>query len=155
METQPVQFIDGKDTIGTPGGTTTNDMFSDIVLPADFDGVNNNFGELKKYSCDPNPPKDCHDRNPCDDRNDRCDRDYDRCDRDDRNDRCDDRGRDTDSRYDRNDRDDCRDDRNDRNDRNYCDDKRDNDRNDRNDCNDKRGYDRKDGGRGRSSGGRC
>ncbi len=45
-ETQPSNFIDGKDTIGTPGGTTSNDMFSNIKLAAGFNGVNNNFGEL-------------------------------------------------------------------------------------------------------------
>jgi hypothetical protein len=45
-ETQPINFIDGKDTIGTPGGTTSNDMFSNINLPAGFCGMNNNFGEL-------------------------------------------------------------------------------------------------------------
>jgi len=45
-ESQPINFIDGKDTIGTPGGTTTNDMFSNIVLPGGFNGVQNNFGEL-------------------------------------------------------------------------------------------------------------
>ena len=45
-ELQPINFVDGKDTIGTPGGTTSNDMFSNINLPAGFDGVNNNFGEL-------------------------------------------------------------------------------------------------------------
>ncbi|MSU79263.1 MAG: choice-of-anchor E domain-containing protein [Gemmataceae bacterium] len=46
-EIQPVGFDDGKDTIGTPGGTVANDNFSDIDLPAEFDGVNNNFGEIK------------------------------------------------------------------------------------------------------------
>ncbi len=51
-ETQPAAYLDGKDTIGTPGGTTTNDMFSNIVLPAGFDGVQNNFGEVL-----PPPPK--------------------------------------------------------------------------------------------------
>jgi len=44
-ETQPAAFLDGKDTIGTPGGTTSNDMFSNIALPEGFDGMNNNFGE--------------------------------------------------------------------------------------------------------------
>ena len=44
-ESQPINFIDGKDTIGSPGGTTSNDMFSNINLVADFNGVNNNFGE--------------------------------------------------------------------------------------------------------------
>lgn len=46
VETQPSAFFDGKDTVGTPGGTTTNDRFSNVVLPAGFDGVDNNFGEL-------------------------------------------------------------------------------------------------------------
>ena len=45
-ETQPLTFVDGKDTIGTPGGTTTNDTFSNIVLNCDVKGANNNFGEL-------------------------------------------------------------------------------------------------------------
>jgi hypothetical protein len=45
-ETQPAGWIDGRDTIGTPGGTTLNDIFTNIRLPADFNGVNNDFGEL-------------------------------------------------------------------------------------------------------------
>jgi hypothetical protein len=45
-ETQPAGWIDGKDTIGTPGGTTLNDSFANIRLK-DTDGVNNNFGELQ------------------------------------------------------------------------------------------------------------
>lgn len=45
-ETQPATYLDGKDTIGTPGGSTANDQFSDIVLPANYNGVNNNFGEI-------------------------------------------------------------------------------------------------------------
>ncbi|MGQ0627459.1 MAG: SdrD B-like domain-containing protein [Phycisphaerales bacterium] len=45
-ETQPAGFLDGIDTIGTPGGSTANDQFSNIVLPAGFDGVLNNFGEI-------------------------------------------------------------------------------------------------------------
>ena len=44
-EVQPAAFVDGIDTIGTPGGTVGNDVFSNIVLPAGYDGVNNNFGE--------------------------------------------------------------------------------------------------------------
>ena len=46
-ETQPAAYLDGKDTIGTPGGTTSNDQFSNIALPAGFNGVNNNFGEIR------------------------------------------------------------------------------------------------------------
>ncbi len=44
-ETQPDGYIDGKDAIGTPGGTASNDQFTNIQLPAGFDGVENNFGE--------------------------------------------------------------------------------------------------------------
>ncbi len=53
-ETQPAGYTDGKDTIGTPGGTTTNDNFSDIALPEAFDGVDNDFGEIR--STPPTPP---------------------------------------------------------------------------------------------------
>lgn len=45
-EVQPPGFLDGKDTIGTPGGSTGNDVFSLINLGANVNGVNNNFGEL-------------------------------------------------------------------------------------------------------------
>lgn len=47
-ETQPDSFDDGKDTIGTPGGSTANDVFSDIVLASGVAGQDNNFGELIK-----------------------------------------------------------------------------------------------------------
>ncbi|MEX0714705.1 MAG: DUF4214 domain-containing protein, partial [Pirellulales bacterium] len=49
-ETQPAGFLDGIDTIGTPGGTTADDVFAAVLLPAGFDGVNNNFGELPPAS---------------------------------------------------------------------------------------------------------
>ncbi len=39
-------MLDGKDTIGTPGGTSGNDLFSNIVLAEGTDGVANNFAEL-------------------------------------------------------------------------------------------------------------
>ncbi len=45
-ESQPTGYLDGKDTVGTPGGTTGNDVFSNIVLSAGVSGTNNNFGEL-------------------------------------------------------------------------------------------------------------
>ncbi|HMS59413.1 MAG TPA: choice-of-anchor E domain-containing protein [Tepidiformaceae bacterium] len=45
-ENQPAPYLDGKDTIGTPGGSTGNDRFFNIQLPAGFFGVNNNFGEI-------------------------------------------------------------------------------------------------------------
>ncbi len=44
-ETQPVGYMDGKDTIGSQGGTMANDVFSSIVLKSGTAGVNNNFGE--------------------------------------------------------------------------------------------------------------
>ena len=46
-ETQPAGYLDGKDTIGTPGGTAGNDQFANIVLGPGVDGINNNFGEIK------------------------------------------------------------------------------------------------------------
>ena len=51
-ETQPVDYDDGKDTIGTPGGNTDiNDVFYAVVLGSAVDGEYNNFGELE-----PPPP---------------------------------------------------------------------------------------------------
>ena len=45
-ETQPAAYIDGKDAIGSQGGTTGNDVLSNIVLAAGVNGVQNNFGEI-------------------------------------------------------------------------------------------------------------
>lgn len=45
-ENHPTNFLDGKDTIGSLGGTTINDRHSNIPLPQGMDGVNYNFGEL-------------------------------------------------------------------------------------------------------------
>ena len=45
-ETQPSGYLDGKDTIGTPGGATTNDRFSGVVLNEGVIGTENNFGEI-------------------------------------------------------------------------------------------------------------
>src|SRR5262249_45582802 len=45
-ETQPANYLDGKDTIGSQGGIAGNDVFSSIVLADGVAGVNNNFGEL-------------------------------------------------------------------------------------------------------------
>ncbi|MEX2120447.1 MAG: DUF4214 domain-containing protein [Pirellulales bacterium] len=44
-ETQPANFVDGQEVLGSLGGTVTNDMFSDIVLPAGIVGVDYCFGE--------------------------------------------------------------------------------------------------------------
>src|SRR5205085_1549914 len=43
-------FLDGRDTIGTPGGTTNNDSFSAVVVASNTTGANNNFGELSPSS---------------------------------------------------------------------------------------------------------
>lgn len=45
-ETQPSGYLDGKDTIGSQGGTTANDAFSNVILAGATNGINNNFGEL-------------------------------------------------------------------------------------------------------------
>ena len=45
-EEQPANYLDGKDTVGSLGGTVGNDVFSQISLPAGADGLNYNFGEL-------------------------------------------------------------------------------------------------------------
>lgn len=52
-QSQPGTHLDGRDTIGTPGGNdTVNDIFSGVVLPAGSEtfGANNNFGELELAS---------------------------------------------------------------------------------------------------------
>jgi hypothetical protein len=49
-ENHPAGYLDGKDTIGTPGGNTSKDQFSNIQLTAGFSGVNNNFGEILRSS---------------------------------------------------------------------------------------------------------
>ncbi len=45
QETQYVSYTDGADTIGSLGGTKTNDKFSGIVVSAGAVGLNYNFGE--------------------------------------------------------------------------------------------------------------
>ncbi len=45
-ETQPADYLDGKDTIGSQGGSVANDNLHTIDLGAGVHGVNNNFGEL-------------------------------------------------------------------------------------------------------------
>ncbi|MFO1491078.1 MAG: SdrD B-like domain-containing protein [Kiritimatiellia bacterium] len=45
-EIQPPAWLDGRDTIGTPGGVTGPDRHTGILLPPGYNGVNNNFGEL-------------------------------------------------------------------------------------------------------------
>jgi len=46
-ETQPGAFLDGRDTVGTPGGTTGADAFTGILLATGTNGTANNFGELR------------------------------------------------------------------------------------------------------------
>lgn len=56
-ESQPAGYRDGKDSIGSPGGTQSNDAFDNIVLPVEVDGVNNDFGEIKVTTPDTPLPK--------------------------------------------------------------------------------------------------
>ncbi len=51
-EIQPAGYTDGIDTIGTPGGNTGPDVFTNIVLVSGFDGINNNFGEISPENAD-------------------------------------------------------------------------------------------------------
>lgn len=46
-ETQPTTHLDGKETAGTHGGTsTTNDQFAGVVIAQGVDAMNYNFGEV-------------------------------------------------------------------------------------------------------------
>ncbi len=45
-EVQPPRYLDGLDAIGTQGGTTGNDVLSNIVLQPGVSGAENNFGEI-------------------------------------------------------------------------------------------------------------
>src|SRR5205814_2023238 len=49
-ETQPANYFDGKDTIGSQGRVTADDNYSGIALASGVDGINNNFGELAPSS---------------------------------------------------------------------------------------------------------
>ncbi|WP_416233540.1 putative Ig domain-containing protein [Cronbergia sp. UHCC 0137] len=52
IETQLTGFNDGIDTVGSLGGTVSNDMFSNITVAASANGTGYNFGERHK----PAPP---------------------------------------------------------------------------------------------------
>ena len=45
-EIQPLNYMDGKDSLGSLGGQQTNDQFAGIALPAGGSGINYNFGEI-------------------------------------------------------------------------------------------------------------
>lgn len=47
---EPPSTLDGRVTVGTPGGLAGNDAIASIVLNAGVDGTNNNFGELPPAS---------------------------------------------------------------------------------------------------------
>ncbi|MBK1693752.1 hypothetical protein CKO09_03215 [Chromatium weissei] len=48
-EAQPIDYLDGQDTAGAPGGGTAgNDVINTIVLKSGDSSTNNNFGELPK-----------------------------------------------------------------------------------------------------------
>ncbi len=56
LETQPAGWLDGKDTIGSQGGSVANDRLHAIRLPAGVHGIENNFGELPNPALTPTPP---------------------------------------------------------------------------------------------------
>src|SRR5262249_28756914 len=45
IETQPTSVMDGRDAIGTQGGITLNDSFTEIHFASGVNGTGNNFGE--------------------------------------------------------------------------------------------------------------
>ncbi|MFN0085952.1 MAG: SdrD B-like domain-containing protein [Blastocatellia bacterium] len=48
-ETQPAGYLDGKDAVGSSGGTLGNDLITDISLAAGVNAVNYNFGEIAGF----------------------------------------------------------------------------------------------------------
>ena len=52
-EEQPAAYTDGKEGVGTAGGTVAPDGFSGIVLGENQDGFNYNFGELPQTTTTP------------------------------------------------------------------------------------------------------
>jgi hypothetical protein len=57
-EFHPVGYLDGKDTIGTQGGVTSHDQFSNINLASGVNGTDNDFGELLPAAhTTPTPPR--------------------------------------------------------------------------------------------------
>ncbi len=46
VETQPADFLDGKDSAGSAGGSVSNDLITNINLGSGVTAVNYNFGEL-------------------------------------------------------------------------------------------------------------
>lgn len=60
-ETQPDQYSDGKDSIGSLGGVKENDYFSQITVRWDQHGTDYDFGELKLGSIEGNVYQDFND----------------------------------------------------------------------------------------------
>ncbi|HVS70368.1 MAG TPA: SdrD B-like domain-containing protein [Phycisphaerae bacterium] len=58
-ESQPSGYTDGKDSLGSLGGTLGNDIISNITLPPCADGSCYNFGEVKKTTVCGNSGHDC------------------------------------------------------------------------------------------------
>lgn len=48
-ETQPAGYLDGKDALGSAGGTLGNDLITNIELAAGVSAVNYNFGEIAGF----------------------------------------------------------------------------------------------------------
>ncbi|MCS6975506.1 MAG: carboxypeptidase regulatory-like domain-containing protein [Gemmatales bacterium] len=49
-QTQPSGYLDGKDSLGSLGGTNSNDRFQNITVRMGQNGINYNFGELRPAS---------------------------------------------------------------------------------------------------------
>jgi uncharacterized repeat protein (TIGR01451 family) len=49
-DTQPANYLPGKNSIGSQGGQSINGMFTNLVLGQGTQGMNNNFGELTPAS---------------------------------------------------------------------------------------------------------
>ncbi len=51
-ETQPPNYLDGRDSLGSLGGSADNDRFFNIAVPLGGSGVNYNFGEIAPDKAD-------------------------------------------------------------------------------------------------------
>ncbi len=54
--TQPAGYLDGIDTAGSHGGTASNELISNVSLPAGAQAVEYNFGEVLPVTPPPPPP---------------------------------------------------------------------------------------------------
>jgi hypothetical protein len=55
-EVQPADYLDGEEEVGSAGGTLSDDLVTDVVLPAGTDAVDYNFCEIPPPPPPPPPP---------------------------------------------------------------------------------------------------